>query len=154
MYVPRALDVFRWSDLLDVGVVFLAALASRAVVIWGMMPTFSVLGASRPLSNAYKSVLWWGGMRGAVTVALALATAATDGISPELRHLVVSAAIGYVVASLTINGLTLRPMMHSLRLERLDEHDHILRMRVLTLARRRIRRELREVAALIGHNAN
>jgi CPA1 family monovalent cation:H+ antiporter len=153
MYVPRALDVFGWEDLSNVVIVFIAAIASRALVIWGMMPTFSVLGASKPLSHSFKTVLWWGGMRGAVTVALALATAATDGISPELRHLVVSTAIGYVVASLTINGLSLRPVIRALKLERLDEHDQILRNRVLTLARRRIRKELRDVAALIGHDA-
>jgi CPA1 family monovalent cation:H+ antiporter len=152
MYVPRALKVFGWADLLAVAVVFVAALASRAFVIWGMMPTFSAVGVSKPLSNSYKCVLWWGGMRGAVTVALALATTATDGVPDPVRHLIASTAIGYVIASLVLNGLTLRPLMSALRLDRLDEQDRVLRDRIALLARRRIRRELQDVAAVFGHD--
>lgn len=154
MFVPRALTAFDWRDLANVAAVYVAALASRAAVLWGMMPTFSVLGASKPLSNSYKGVLWWGGMRGAVTIALALATAATDGISEPIRHLVLATAIGYVIASLTLNGLTLRPLMGLLRLDRFNDHDRVLRGRVIMLARDRIRRELREIASVIGHDAD
>jgi CPA1 family monovalent cation:H+ antiporter len=153
MYIPRALDVFSWHDLMNVAVVFLAALASRAVVIGGMMPTFSAIGASKPLQRAYKLVLWWGGMRGAVTVALALATTATEGVPPPVRHLIASAAIGYVIASLILNGLTLRPLMKILRLDKFNDLDLAMRTRMVSLARRRIRRELDEVAAAVGYDA-
>ncbi len=153
MYIPRSLDVFTWHDLANVGVVFVAALASRAVVIGGMMPTFSAIGASKPLGRAYKVVLWWGGMRGAVTVALALATTATDGVPPAVRHLVVSTAIGYVIASLILNGLTLRPLMNAFRLDRFNELDLVMRNRMTALARRKIKRELTEVAAAVGCDA-
>jgi CPA1 family monovalent cation:H+ antiporter len=153
MYIPRSLNTFGWSDLIDVAVVFIAALASRAVVIGGMMPTFSAIGVSKPLGRAYKAVLWWGGMRGAVTVALALATTATDGVPPPVRHLVVSTAIGYVIATLVINGLTLRPLMSLFHLDRFNEFDLVLRDRMTALARRKIKRELSEVAAAIGYDA-
>lgn len=154
MYVPQALRVFDWNDLANVGVVFVAALASRAFVIWGLMPTFSVIGASKPLDNTYKAVLWWGGMRGAVTVALALATTTTPGVPEPARHLIASCAIGYVIASLVINGLSLRPLMNRLRLAKLDAHDLTVRSRILTLARRRVSKELNEVAAAIGLDAD
>jgi CPA1 family monovalent cation:H+ antiporter len=152
MYVPRALKVFDWHDLANVGVVFVAALASRAFVIWGLMPTFSAVGASRPLNNSYKVVLWWGGMRGAVTIALVLAAVATDGVSAPVRHLIVSTGVGYVIASLTLNGLTLRPLMNFLRLDRFSDHERAMRDRVLRLARRRIRDELGDVAAVVGRD--
>jgi CPA1 family monovalent cation:H+ antiporter len=152
MYVPRTLRVFDWQDVVTVAVVFVAALASRAVVIWGMMPTFSALGASRPLSHSYKIVLWWGGVRGAVTIALALATTATDGVPQPVQHMIASAGVGYVIASLVLNGLTLRPLMNMLRLDRLSEHERTLRNRVLRLARRRIRRELGDVAEIVGQD--
>jgi CPA1 family monovalent cation:H+ antiporter len=152
MYVPRALHVFGWQDLTNVVVVFVAALASRAFVIWGLMPTFSAVGASRPLNNSYKIVLWWGGMRGAVTIALALATVASDGVPDQVRHLIVSTGVGYVIASLTLNGLTLRPLMNFLRLDRFTEHERAMRNRVLRLARRRIRDELGDVAVVVGRD--
>ncbi|HWA91406.1 MAG TPA: sodium:proton antiporter [Rhizomicrobium sp.] len=154
MYIPRSLTVFTWGDALDVLVVFVAALASRALVIGGMMPTFSAIGASKPLRRAYKAVLWWGGMRGAVTVALALATTATDGIPEPVRHLITSTAIGYVIASLILNGLTLRPLMKLLHLDKFNEADHALRSRMVMLARRRIKKELNDVAAAVGFDAD
>jgi monovalent cation:H+ antiporter, CPA1 family len=153
MYIPRSLNSFGWGDLANVAVVFVAALASRAVVIGGMMPTFSAIGVSKPLGRAYKIVLWWGGMRGAVTVALALATTANDGVPPAVRHLVVSTAIGYVIASLIVNGLTLRPLMSAFRLDRFNAFDLVLRDRMTALARRKIKRELSEVAAAVGCDA-
>jgi len=152
MYVPRALKVFDGHDLANVAIVFAAALASRAFVIWGMMPAFSALGASRPLSNPYKIVLWWGGMRGAVTIALALAASAAEGVPDPIRHLIASAGVGYVVASLVLNGLTLRPLMNWLQLDKLNRHEHALRDRILRLARRRIRKELGDIAAVVGHD--
>ncbi|MBV9991133.1 MAG: cation:proton antiporter [Alphaproteobacteria bacterium] len=154
MYIPRSLTTFSWSDAVDVAVVFVAALASRAVVIGGMMPTFSAIGASKPLRRAYKIVLWWGGMRGAVTVALALATTATDGVPEPVRHLITSSAVGYVIASLVLNGLTLRPLMKLLRLDKFNEVDHALRSRMVMLARRRIKKELNDVAAAVGFDAD
>lgn len=154
MYIPRSLTTFSWHDAINVAVVFVAALASRAVVIGGMMPTFSAIGASKPLRRAYKIVLWWGGMRGAVTVALALATTATDGISDPVRHLVTSCAIGYVIASLVLNGLSLRPLMKLLHLDKFNEIDHALRSRMVMLARRRIKKELTDIAAAVGFDAD
>jgi CPA1 family monovalent cation:H+ antiporter len=154
MYIPKALTTFTWHDVINVCAVFVAALASRAVVIGGMMPTFSAIGASKPLRRAYKIVLWWGGMRGAVTVALALATTATDGVPEPVRHLVASTAVGYVIASLILNGLTLRPLMKLLRLDKFNELDHALRYRMVMLARRRIKKELNEVAAAVGYDAD
>ena len=153
MFVPRALTAFGWEDLLTVAVTYCAALASRAAVIWGMMPTFAALGASKPLSNSYKGVLWWGGMRGAVTIALALATAATDGVPTNIRHLVLATSIGYVIASLTLNGLSLRPLMQMLKLDKFNDHDRVLRNRVVSLARHRIKRDLHDIAQMIGHDA-
>lgn len=153
MYIPRALTVFTRQDAINVGVVFVAAMASRGVVIGGMMPTFSAIGASKPLRRAYKAVLWWGGMRGAVTVALALAAAAASGVPPVARHLIVSTAIGYVIASLVLNGLTLRPLMKLMRLDKFNELDLALRNRMITLARRRVKKELDEVASAVGMDA-
>ncbi len=150
MYVPQALSSFDWGDALNVAVVFAAALFARGLVIWGLLPSFAVIGASEPLSQGYKAVLWWGGMRGAVTIALALATAATEGIPGPLGHMVVSTAIGYVIATLVVNGLTLRPVMNALKLDKLGEHDRAIRNRIRLLARRRVMSELEGVMAVLG----
>ena len=49
-----------------------AATISRAAVIYGFTPVISRLPKQEPISNAYKHVLMWGGLRGGVGIALAL----------------------------------------------------------------------------------
>ncbi len=154
MFVPRALGSFSWADGVNVVTVFAAALVARGLILWGIMPPFSAVGVSHPLSHGFKLVLWWGGMRGAVTIALALAAAATTGISAGIGHLILSTAIGYVMATLVINGLTLRPLINLLALDKLGEHDQAIRSRIYELARRRIAKELNGVASHIGQNAD
>jgi CPA1 family monovalent cation:H+ antiporter len=153
MFVPRALGSFSWADGVNVATVFVAALVARGLILWGIMPPFSAVGVSQPLSHGFKLVLWWGGMRGAVTIALALAAAATSGMSAGVSHLILSTAIGYVMATLVVNGLTLRVLINLLALDRLGEHDQAVRGRIFALARRRIARELGGIASHIGQNA-
>lgn len=50
-----------------------AATAVRFVVIYGLLPMFTVLPRVEPCDSNYKQVMMWGGLRGAVSLALVLA---------------------------------------------------------------------------------
>lgn len=77
----------------------LAVLGSRALVILGP----PLLNAGRVTSRGERAVLVWGGLRGALTITLALA------LPPELgeRQLLVGMAFGVVLFSLVIQAVTL-----------------------------------------------
>ena len=55
-----------------------AALVSRAAVLFGVLPLLSALRLSQKVSGAYKLAITWGGLRGAVTLALALSVTEHD----------------------------------------------------------------------------
>ena len=158
MMAPRMLEHVQWFDGIAVATIFFAALAARAVVLWGILPSLSWFGLSQPISNEYKAVLCWGSLRGAVTVALALLAAAEVGghdtpegaaLSPEARFLFVM-AMGYVLASLFIAAPTVRPLMKFLKLDKLTAEERLVRDRVMALSRARVREGLTHVAKTLG----
>ncbi len=79
----------------------LAVLLARAVMIFGL----GWLG--RPVPLPWKAVLFWGGLRGAISLALALS------LSPELpgRSQIQAMAFGVVLFTLVVEGLTMKPLL-------------------------------------------
>lgn len=156
MLAPRMLGDVQWIDAVAILALFLAALAARAIVLWAILPVLSWIGLSQPISNTYKIVLCWGGLRGAVTVALALLAASQIGgaaagaeLTPEARFIFVM-AMGYVLATLLIAAPTLRPLMKFLKLDKLSPEERLVRDRVMALSRGRVREGLVQVAHTLG----
>jgi CPA1 family monovalent cation:H+ antiporter len=138
LMVPKLLLDVGWSDLISLLVLVIAALAGRAVVLWGLMPLLSGIGLSQRVDNKYKVVILWGGLRGAVTLALALAVTETAAIPHDVQRFIAVLATGFVLFTLLVQGLTLRPLIRVLRLDRLSPADQALRAQVLALSRRRV----------------
>src|SRR5260370_32483092 len=103
-------------------------------VLFGLLPLLSVLDLSQKVSGVYKLAITWGGLRGAVTLALALAVTENNGIDPDVRNAVAVLATGFVLFTLLVNGLTLRPVIRLLKLDRLSPLNQALRNKVLALS--------------------
>ncbi|HSA79754.1 MAG TPA: sodium:proton antiporter, partial [Geminicoccaceae bacterium] len=147
MLVPRLMIGTTLYDLLLIGVVALAALLARAVVLFGLLPLLSAARLAQPVGHRYKFVIMWGAMRGAVTLALALGVTENRLIEPEIQRFVAILATGFVLFTLLVNGPTLRPIMHLLKLDRLSPLDQALRHQVLALALSRVRDTIGATAA-------
>jgi CPA1 family monovalent cation:H+ antiporter len=89
------------GQLVPVGVAIGAVLASRVLVVGGY--GLLVRHGHDALSRAEQTVLIWGGLRGALSMALALALPAN---TPE-RALITLMTFGVVLFTLVVQGLTL-----------------------------------------------
>ena len=138
LFVPRMLEHVGWHDLILLGVLVAAALAARAIVLFGLLPVLSGLHLSQQVSNPFKTVIVWGGLRGAVTLALALAVTENSAISPPVQRFIAVLATGFVLFTLLVNGTTLGLLIRLLGLDRLSPLDQALRDQVLTLSRDRV----------------
>ncbi len=87
----------------------------------------------------------WGGLRGAVTLALALAVTENAAVPHDVHRFIAVLATGYVLFTLLVQGLTLRPLIRLLRLDRLSKADQALRAQVLALSRRRVAAAIRTI---------
>jgi len=100
--------MFAYSRTIAWGV--LALLLSRVVAVYGLMPLANRLSA--PVPFRWQHVLFWGGLRGSLSIALALSLPLTL----ERRSELVMMVFGAVVFSLLVQGLTISPMLKWLRL--------------------------------------
>jgi CPA1 family monovalent cation:H+ antiporter len=144
--VPKLIGGLHPSDIWLLLIAVAAAMLSRAVVLFGLLPLLSSLRLSQKVSAAYKFAIAWGGLRGAVTLALALSVTENSKIAPGIQDLVAVLATGFVLFTLLVNGLTLRPIMHLLKLDRLSPLDQALRAKVMGLSLADVRDAVRETA--------
>ena len=85
----------------------LAVLVSRAASIYGL----SWIGPGIPLR--YKHVLYWGGLRGAISLALALSLPVSLGVQGDQLQVM---AFGVVLFTLLVQGLTMKPLIRRMGL--------------------------------------
>jgi Na+:H+ antiporter len=145
MQAPEQLHHIGDNWLLDLGllaVLIVAAMAARGVTLYALMPALSATGIAEPIGSKYKLVMLWGGLRGAVSLALAAAAAENHALPPEVGLL----AIGFVLFTLLINAPTLRPLMRLIQLDRLSPAEAALRDRVIGVSRSEVREEIERIA--------
>ncbi len=145
MHVPALLFNARWEDLGLLGALALAALVARALTLYGLLPVLSYARIAQPIATNYKVVMLWGGMRGAVSLALALAAAENTALPPEVRQFVGILATGFVLFTLLVTAPTMRPLMRLLKLSDATPAEAALRDRVIDLSLSSIREEIESV---------
>src|SRR5271157_1281208 len=131
--VPRLLFDVHWRDLALVVVLIVAAFGARLAVLFVLLPILSLVRLTQPISTAYKLAISWGGLRGALTLVLALSVTENPLLPGETRRFVAVLATGLVLFTLLVNGTTLRAVIRLLGLDRLSPGDRLLRDRVLEL---------------------
>jgi CPA1 family monovalent cation:H+ antiporter len=117
-----------WSNKWIILLAILAVLAARAIVVYG----FSAVVRNIPLR--WQVVLHWGGLRGAITLALALSLSNDD-----LRAM----AFGVVIFTLLVQGTSMGSIVRKLNLaKRSPERESYQRRKAQTLATRKAEKRL------------
>ena len=97
--------------LLPAGMAVALVLASRAAVVYGLAPVISrVRGEKVPY--AWRHVTFWGGLRGAMTIAMALSLP-TDF---PARDMLLSAAVSVVFFTILVQGVSMEHLLRRLNL--------------------------------------
>ncbi|MEM6573467.1 MAG: hypothetical protein AAF736_04305, partial [Pseudomonadota bacterium] len=106
----------------------------------------SKLGWAQAVAVGYRAVMFWGGLRGAVSLALALAVMENEGFSPEVRSFVGTLVTGFVLVTLAVNATTVQLVMKAFGLDKLSAVDLAVRDRALSLGLAGVGESLSEVA--------
>ena len=145
MQTPELLEKASWADLGLLAALVAAALAARAVTLYGLIPMLSFAGIAKPIDRDHKLVMLWGGMRGAVSLALALAAAENTALPPEVRQFVGILATGFVLFTLLVTAPTMRPLMRLLKISSLAPAEVAVSQRVIGLSLSSIPQEIETV---------
>jgi CPA1 family monovalent cation:H+ antiporter len=144
LLIPRLAADVRPTDLALVGAVVVAATFARAIVLSGMLPALAFLRLSPRVERPYRIAILWGGLRGAVTLALALVVTENAHIAPEVKRMVGIVATGFTLFTIFVQGTTLRWMIGALGLDRLAPIDQALSDQVIAVALQNVREEVSE----------
>ncbi|MBR8832435.1 MAG: Na(+)/H(+) antiporter ApNhaP [Chroococcopsis gigantea SAG 12.99] len=97
---------------LDLIVITIAAVVlGRLLIILGLA-NLSNLFASNPINIKEQTILWWGGLRGSISIALALSIPV---ILPDRQHLI-NVVFGVVLFTLLVQGLSINWLLNKLGL--------------------------------------
>lgn len=99
------------ENLGTIAVTLVAMILTRAIGIYGLGGLSNwVANTEIPLQD--QTVLWWGGLRGSVSIALALSVPA--GLAG--REEIIATVFGVVLFTLLVQGLTIKPLLSQLNL--------------------------------------
>ena len=150
MLAARVLPEVAPADLGLLAVVILAALAARAAVLFGLLPGLTAIALAQPVGWKTSAVILWGGVRGAVTLVLALSIAHHPAVSGEIQHFVAVLATGFVLFTLFVGATTLKPLIRLLGLDQLSPTERALRDRVLALSRASVHAQIHTASRHYG----
>ena len=98
------------ANITPIAIALFAVLASRALVIYGMTALTNLRGGK--ISLAYRHVLFWGGLRGAISLALALSLP----LALVERELLRVMTFGVVLFTLLAQGTTMQFLLRYLKI--------------------------------------
>jgi CPA1 family monovalent cation:H+ antiporter len=104
-----------------------------------MIPLLAAARLSPAVSTPYRLVILWGGLRGAVTLALALAVTENSALAPDVKRFVAVLATGFVLFTLLVQGTTMQILIRRLALDKLSPLDSALRGQILAVALQNVR---------------
>jgi CPA1 family monovalent cation:H+ antiporter len=104
--VDLAAILAAWQPIL---IAILAVLVARAMVVYGL--SWLVNRVAEPIPVKWQHVINWGGLRGAIGLALALSLPISLG---SQRDLLIDMAFGVVLFTLLVQSTTMRPLIRSL----------------------------------------
>ncbi|SLN18540.1 Na(+)/H(+) antiporter ApNhaP [Roseivivax jejudonensis] len=142
LLIPRLLEGLDWTDVGLILVVTAAALLARALILFGLLPALARLRLSPYVERPYRTAILWGGLRGAVTLALALAVTESARVPDDIQRMVGVLATGYTLFTLVIQGSTLRLVISRLRLDALSPLDAALAKQVVAVALQSVREDV------------
>tara|TARA_R110002124_G_scaffold12899_5_gene60196 strand:- start:14653 stop:17148 length:2496 start_codon:yes stop_codon:yes gene_type:complete len=148
--IPGLLADVRAWDFLMIGVTVIAALTARAVILFGLLPLLGRLRLSPRIDPRYRVAILWGGLRGAITLALALAIIESVRIPPDIKREVGIIATGFMLFTLIVQGTTLRWVIGRLGLDRLSPLDTALSAQVIAVALQSVRETVTDTARDFG----
>ena len=115
--------VVLWESIDLIALVVVAMLISRAIVVFGVVPILGKLPGSEPIGMPFRAVMYWGGLRGAIALAIVLS------LPPfEYKDTLISIVMGAVLFTLVVQGLSIEKLVKMLGLDALSLSDSLAKL--------------------------
>ncbi len=106
-------DLIARLDVILIAIILV--LLARAATIYSLVPATTHLFALPRVSVGERHIMWWGGLKGGLAIAIVLSI--PDSLPG--KDLLLNITLGVVIFSLVVNAPTIRPLIHLLGIDRL-----------------------------------
>jgi CPA1 family monovalent cation:H+ antiporter len=123
----------RWGQVTGlVACAVVSILLARAVVIFGLVPLINRLPGTGHINRKLQAVMYWGGLRGALPIGLAISLPQDFPFRTEIIEL----TLGVVLFTLLVQGTTISKLMHLLKLDQPSLVDRMSELKALLATRK------------------
>ena len=144
--VPSILAGMQTQQFVWLAILLATGFTARFAIVFGLVPAMSKLGWSATVSTGYRAVMFWGGLRGAVSLALALAVMENDNFAPQIQEFIGVMVTGFVLFTLVVNATTVHLVMRVFGLGKLSQVDAVVRDRAFSIAMASVGERVRSAA--------
>jgi len=132
-FIFLLLGVIEWNILFENGhstnfilyiiIAILIVTLARAVVVFGIIPILRFMPRHEAINKKYQTVIFWGGLRGAVPLALVLSM--QTGF--PYRQLITELTLGVVLFTLIVQGTTCKKLISLLGIDKPSATDNLMK---------------------------
>ena len=108
---------FEMEDFIDLAIVYVGIHIIRGFIIFVLFPLMRKIGYGVTVKDSI--VLWWGGLRGVIGLAMALIVAETSSIDHEIRDQFLFITAGIVLLTSLLNATTIKALVKGLGLTKI-----------------------------------
>jgi CPA1 family monovalent cation:H+ antiporter len=124
--IPERVAFDEWGRYLwPLGVTIVAVILARAAGVFTLVPLVGRF--TEKIDFRFQTIMFWGGLRGAVALALVLAVANDPQMSDQTKSLFLTLGAGVILATLLVNALTIRPLLEYFDLHKYDRAELLVR---------------------------
>ena len=146
LITPWMLLSLSWMQAMLVAFVYAGAFAARALILFGALPLLERTGRAVPMDRPQRILVFWGGVRGAVTLVLAISLTETPALG-DAGPVLGALAAAFTLTTLFVNASTLALVASRLGLDQLSPADLALRGRIVAGSIERVRSVITDIAS-------
>lgn len=148
LLIAAHLEEATWTTAACIGAAYLGVMVIRFGVTFGSMPFIARLGDG--VSTSAATVLSWGGLRGAVSLALALVVSQQETLDAIYRMQLLQVTAGVVLLTIVVNGSSTGWLLRRLGFDKMPVSERLALLR----AKEAALVDIAESVAQTGRNAD
>jgi len=134
---------FTGKDIIVLFIIYIGITIVRAIMITIFYPIMKRIGYGMSLKHGI--VTWWGGLRGAISLALALIVAGEISIDEEIRNQILFLTAGIVFLTSTINATTTKSLVEFLGITKYSPAKKLMIINNMRIIRQSSEKELDKI---------
>ena len=126
LLMPSLLMSITSSMIWSVVILVISAFIARAILTYLLLPLMTKLKLCDPISRGYQTVMFWGALRGSVSLALVLSLLENPLLDRQTSEYITVVTAIFVLFTLFINATTIQGLLDWLGIKKLSPVDQLL----------------------------